>query len=174
MPRVQRSGLARAQVRPDQTPYTPTFHPHPHSLWRLVHLRPQGHTDNKQAGIRNNNTFTLPPPSHHIHIKHKMPSQWNTDGRICRLPMPRIPRLGAKARDAGVYVAGGLVNTTMIAVQRPKSNERPMDSETLGVLHFHNGLSIAPVSPLDEHNTKSRRKQKSRETKGTQRKSHQK
>ncbi|KAG0307460.1 hypothetical protein BGZ97_000384 [Linnemannia gamsii] len=37
-----------------------------------------------------------------------MPSQWNTDGRICRLPMPRIPRLGAKARDAGVYVSGGL------------------------------------------------------------------
>ncbi|KAG0374184.1 hypothetical protein BGX24_010719 [Mortierella sp. AD032] len=34
--------------------------------------------------------------------------QWNSDSRVCRLPMPRIPRLGSKARDAGVYVSGGL------------------------------------------------------------------
>ncbi|KAF9965137.1 hypothetical protein BGZ70_005344 [Mortierella alpina] len=37
-------------------------------------------------------------------------SQWNADdrSRICRLPIPRIPRLGAKARDAGVYLSGAL------------------------------------------------------------------
>lgn len=43
----------------------------------------------------------------------------------------------------------------------------------LGVLHLNNGLSFVPVSPpLDEHN-KSRRKQKSKEAKETQRKTHQ-
>ncbi|KAG0098517.1 hypothetical protein BGZ93_011269 [Podila epicladia] len=38
-------------------------------------------------------------------------SQWNISDRhkrICLFPMPRIPRLGPKARDAGVYISGAL------------------------------------------------------------------
>ncbi|KAG0202085.1 hypothetical protein BGX28_005295 [Mortierella sp. GBA30] len=38
-------------------------------------------------------------------------SPWDVNdrrSRICRLPVPRIPHLGAKARDAGVYLSGAL------------------------------------------------------------------
>lgn len=151
-----KNGPARAQVRPDQarldqTPCTPTLYiPHSStssSLTLATHTlrtaRTHGQQAGKQARNTNNNTSTTNTP--YIHIKHKMPSQWNTDGRICRLPMPRIPRLGAKARDAGVYFSGGLVNTKMITAQQPRSNERPMDNTpgTPGVLCLHNRLSIA-------------------------------
>jgi hypothetical protein len=51
-------------------------------------------------------------PLHYLNFitQYNTMPQWNSDSRVCRLPMPRISRLGAKARDAGVYVAGGLVN----------------------------------------------------------------
>ncbi|GJJ78125.1 hypothetical protein EMPS_10484 [Entomortierella parvispora] len=40
-----------------------------------------------------------------------MSSQWNLNEhhkRICLFPIPRIPRLGPRARDAGVYISGAL------------------------------------------------------------------
>ncbi|KAG0360668.1 hypothetical protein BC939DRAFT_480455 [Gamsiella multidivaricata] len=40
-----------------------------------------------------------------------MASQWNISEqhkRVCLFPMPRIPRLGPKARDGAIYVTGAL------------------------------------------------------------------
>ncbi|KAG0277101.1 hypothetical protein BGZ95_006528 [Linnemannia exigua] len=40
-----------------------------------------------------------------------MSNQWNLSDRqkrICLFPMPRIPRLGPKARDAAIYISGAL------------------------------------------------------------------
>ncbi|KAF8922824.1 hypothetical protein BGZ58_003735, partial [Dissophora ornata] len=40
-----------------------------------------------------------------------MDSHWNLSDhhkRICLFPIPRIPRLGAKARDASIYLSGAL------------------------------------------------------------------
>jgi len=40
-----------------------------------------------------------------------MSSQWNLNDhhkRICLFPIPRIPRLGPKARNSGVYLSGAL------------------------------------------------------------------
>lgn len=55
-----------------------------------------------------------PLPFRTTHSTTIVMSQWNISDRhkrICLFPMPRIPRLGPKARDAGVYVSGALVKS---------------------------------------------------------------
>lgn len=57
----------------------------------------------------------LTPTLHYI--RPQVMSQWNISDRhkrICLFPMPRIPRLGPKARDAGVYISGALVKTKQL------------------------------------------------------------
>lgn len=47
-----------------------------------------------------------------------MSNQWNLSDRqkrICLFPMPRIPRLGPKARDAAIYISGALVCSVSIS-----------------------------------------------------------